>query len=160
MSILTGNNARTHGRHWRHSPIGPNRLVESLPSEYLKLGLVNNRAIGKGSGAETGFKWWRYFDDFDVPFERALENVKRDNGAKPMFIVLHSNIAHDYYLPIADQFRPAGQTEPLAQLGSRVVTWRDTDSSELPRIKAAYAACATAALERVSLVLDAVREPR
>ncbi len=157
-SIMTGNEARTHRHHWREPPLGPNRLVESLPKSYLRLGFVNNLGIRKGLGVENGFKWWRYFADFDQPFERALAAVNRDTGARPRFIVLHSNIAHDYYLPIADQFRPVGQTDRMNQLGSRVVTWRDTDPTELPGIKATYAACATAVLERVSTVLEAVRE--
>lgn len=157
-SIMTGNEAGTHGHYWREPPLDRNTLVESLPSDYLRLGFVNNLAIRKGTSVENGFKSWRYCADFDEPFERVVMAVNRDTGARPKFIVLHSNITHDYYLPIADRFRPVGQTAPMYQLGSRVVTWRDTDPAELPDIKATYAACATALLERVNSVLEVVHE--
>jgi len=157
-SIMTGNDARTHGHHWREPPLGRNRLVDSLPESYRKLGFVNNGALRKGSGVDLGFDWWRYVADFDGPFERAMALMGQATAEKPMLMVLHTNIVHDYYLPVADQFRPRGQTTPLASLDSRVVTWRDTDAAELAAVNATYAACTAAVVERVQTVLDFVRE--
>jgi hypothetical protein len=157
-SMMTGRDAVHHRHYWREPPMGRNELLEALPGRYRKIGLVNNDAIGSGSGVEQGFNRWKRSVDHEEPFERALHLIKRGRRRHPYFIVLHSNIAHDYYRRVADRYLPPGQPSPPTWLGPRVITWRDTNPAEVATVTSGYAACVTALAERVGVVLDAVRQ--
>jgi arylsulfatase A-like enzyme len=156
-SIMTGRDSVRHGHYWFKPPMGGNPLLDALPHNYRKVGLVNNAAIGSGSSVEHGFDQWKLSIDHDESFERALRVIKRAKRRRPYFIVLHSNIVHDYFRPVADRYLPPGHTES-AHLGPRVVSWRDSSPAEQASTVAAYAACTAALVERVDSVLDAVRQ--
>ena len=152
-SIVTGIAASRHGHFWRQPPLGPNRLLAALPDTYRKVGVVNNGAISAGSGVENGFDKWHLSLDHDEPFRRAKRLIRRV-GRRPHFIVLHSNIVHDYCLPVASRYVPPGTPEVL---GDRVIDWNDTTEVDRIAAQTTYAACAAAQLEQVKEVLDLVR---
>jgi hypothetical protein len=157
-SMLTGRDPVHHGHYWREPPLGRNELLGALPDGYRKIGLVNNGAIGPGSGVEQGFDRWKQVVDHEESFERALHLIKGRRRRRPYFIVLHSNIAHDYFRRVADRYLSPGQSSPPTRLGSRVITWRDTNPAEVATVTSGYAACVSAVAERVGIVLDAVRQ--
>jgi hypothetical protein len=154
-SILRGTSAPGHGHFWREPPLGANPLLDALPSEYRKIGIINNGAIAAGSGVEAGFDRWLFTADQDEPFRRAGRAIRRAGRRRPSFIVLHSNIVHDYCLPVAERYVPAG-TPPV--LGDRVISWRDTTDADRIAAVDTYAACAAAQLAHVRTILDQVRE--
>jgi arylsulfatase A-like enzyme len=78
---------------------------------------------------------------------------------RPRFIVLHANIAHDYYTPKSDPYlSPEVRSGPPAYLGDRVITWRDTDAGERAEVVSIYDACMRQLTRKVGVVLDAVRQ--
>jgi len=154
-SILTGVSAAHHGHFWRNPPLGENQLLAALPGEYRKIGFVNNGAISAGSGVDSGFDSWSLSLDHDKQFRRALRAIRRAGGRRPSFILLHSNIVHDYSLPVTARYLPPG-SPPV--LGDRVISWRDTTEEDRDAAVAAYAACVTAQKAKVEAVLDAVRQ--
>jgi hypothetical protein len=154
-SIVTGVTAAHHRHFWRDPPLPENRLLAALPTEYRKLGFVNNGAISAGSGVESGFDQWSLTLDHDVPFRKALRAIKRAGRRRPSFILLHSNIVHDYCLPVAGRYLPPGS---LPVLDDRVISWEDTTPEDRAAAVSTYAICAAAQRAKVEAVLDAVRE--
>lgn len=154
-SIVRGVAAHRHRHYWREPALSPNPLLDALPDRYHKVGLVNNGALSAGSGVETGFDRWTLTLDHDEPFERALRLIRRVKRRRPHFIMLHSNIAHDYYLPGADRYRPV---DGPPALGDRVISWRDTTAEDRAGAHATYRSCAAAQGQKVRAVLDAVRQ--
>ncbi len=154
-SILSGVAAHRHRHFWRVPPIESNPLLQALPDAYRTIGIVNNGAISKGSGAETGFDKWIFTRDHDEPFQRARRLIRKAGRKRPVFMVLHSNIVHDYCLPVATRYAPPGGPPVL---GDRVITWRDTDESDRTAALRTYQACATAQAAQVRSVLEAVRD--
>src|ERR1700722_14811396 len=93
-SIVTGAPATRHGRYWWTSDRRVHSLVTSLPSDYRKVGFVNNNMLRAGSGIDEGFASWSYHDAHEAPFREALRQIKRTKKGKPLFLLLHSNISH------------------------------------------------------------------
>jgi arylsulfatase A-like enzyme len=159
-SIVTGVPATEHGRYWWTSERRVHSLVTSLPDSYRKVGLVNNNMLTEGSGIEEGFDSWTYFHDHEEPFRQALRTIKKTKRERPLLLLLHSNIAHDYYQPAAAKVHRQifpGDAEPRV-LNHRVITWKNTTPDERASVPRTYTACATRLRERVGAVLDAVRQ--
>jgi Sulfatase len=154
-SIVTGVTAAHHRHFWRDPPLPANRLLAALPTEYRKVGFVNNGAISAGSGVESGFDRWSLTLDHDVPFRKALRMIKRAGRRRPCFILLHSNIVHDYCLPVTDRYLPPGS---LPVLDDRVISWKDTTPEDRAAAVSTYGICADVQRAKVEEVLDAVRE--
>jgi hypothetical protein len=157
-SIMTGRRAVDHGHYWRKPRLGRNHLLESLPAGYRKVGWVNNSAVGRGSGVDNGFDRWKYSLDHDEPFERVLRAIGR-LGRRPHFMVLHTNIAHDYYSPKSERYlTPELKAASPKFLRGRVITWKDTDSAMRAEAVSTYGACVSRMTDRVGAVLDAARQ--
>ncbi len=147
--------AYRHRHFWRDRPLDANRLLAALPDGYRKVGTVNNGAISPGSGVESGFDRWKMSLDHEVPFKRTLRAIRRAGPKRPSFILLHSNIVHDYCEPVTTRYLPPG-SPPV--LGDRVISWRDTTAADRAAAAAAYATCIAAQKAKVEAVLDVVRE--
>jgi arylsulfatase A-like enzyme len=157
-SIITGRSPMDHGHFWREPPLGRNSLLGTLPSEYRKIGLVNNTVLDRGSGVEKGFNRWRATVHHDDTFEWVQPLLVRSKR-RPRFILLHTNIAHDYYTPKSDPYLPPeARSGPPAYLGDRVITWRDSDAGERAEVVSIYDACMRQLTRKVGAVLDAVRQ--
>ena len=159
-SIVTGAPATRHGRYWWTSPRRVPSLMTTVSASYRKVGLVNNNMLTEGSGVDEGFDSWTYHHDHEEPFHQALRHIKRAKKGKPLFLLLHSNISHDYYLPPAAKVHRQvfpEDAEPRV-LNHRVISWKDTSAEERASVPRTYAACATQLTERVRAVLEAVRE--
>ena len=158
-SIVTGTPATRHGRYWWTSDRRATSLVTSLPQTYRKVGFVNNNMLREGSGIDEGFDSWTYLHDHEEPFRQALRQIKRAKKGKPLFLLLHSNMSHDYYLPPAAKIHTQvfpGDEEPRV-LNQRVISWKNTTPAERAAVPRTYEACARQLIERVRAVLDAVR---
>ena len=154
-SIVSGVAAYRHRHFWRNRPLDPNRLLAALPDGYRKVGTVNHGAISPGSGVEAGFDRWKISLDHEVPFKRTLRAIRRTGPKRPSFILLHSNIVHDYCEPVTTRYLPP---DSLPVLGDRVISWRDTTAADRTAAANAYATCSAAQKAKVEAVLDVVRE--
>ncbi len=156
-SIITGRAPVDHDHYWPRPRLARNALLETLPREYRKTGLVNNTAIDRESGIGNGFDRWRTDLDHDHPFEQVLPMITRSRR-RPQFIVLHSNIAHDYYKPTSDRYlSPELRSASPRFLRGRVITWQNIDPDERAEVVATYGACVRQVTRQVSAVLEAVR---
>lgn len=159
-SLLTGLDAPRHRHYWHSGGLAANRLMEALPSNYRKVGLVNNAVMLPASQLNLGFDRWKYFGDHERPFERAKALLRRARTRRPLFLLLHSNIPHDYYLPGATQYYdemfPDSPDRPCV-LGPRVINWNETTSSERVAVKKTYE---TSAMKAVSCTLDVLELAR
>jgi hypothetical protein len=154
-AMLNGMTSAHLGNYWRTPTFNRNRLLDALPGRYRKVGIVNNAALSKGSGAEIGFDRWSFIGDHDEPFERALRVITKTGRRRPCFLLLHSNIAHDHGFAVAAPYLPPG-TPP--GLGDRIIMWRDTTEADRSAAVTRYAACVAAMTAKVRAVLDVVRQ--
>lgn len=160
-SILTGVDAWHHRRYWHRADPPPPPLAAAVPAGYRKVGIVNNSVLRPESFLDRGFDRWHFTRDHDEPFERATRLVRRARRRTPLFLFLHSNIPHDYYLPDAARYcGPGGEdgAGPPCILGERVISWRGVTAEEARAVEATYRASATAALEATRVLLDLARE--
>src|SRR5580658_6044876 len=95
-SLITGMDVTRHHHFWFSGGEVTSKLVSSLPSRYRKVGLVNNTVLLSSSKLDTGFDRWKYFDDHATPFKQAQRYIRRARRGKPLFLLVHSNISHDY----------------------------------------------------------------
>jgi Sulfatase len=136
------------------TPRPPNPLLDSLGDAWRKVAYVNNPAIGRGSGVETGFDQWEFTNNYEEPFERAADKIHNARRGEPLFIVLHSNMVHDFYRPQASSY--AKTVGP--PLGSRVVQWRDLSADDADAARSTYQACAATLESRMRATVDLARE--
>ena len=159
-SLITGRDVTRHHRYWHHLGHVENDLVGALPSHYRKVGFVNNTVLLSASQLDVGFDRWKYFDDHARPFARAATYIRRARPRKPLFLFLHSNISHDYYLPGArayyDEAFP-NSADTAYTLGQRVIRWADTTPDERAAVAKMYRASALKAVSRAREILDLVR---
>jgi hypothetical protein len=159
-SLITGLNTSRHRHYWHADGTVASDLVRCVPAAYRKVGLVNNTVLLPASGLSAGFDQWTHFYDHGQPFERAAKLIRRARRRRPLFLLLHSNIAHDYYQPGAaayyDEAFPGASDEPYI-LGDRVIKWSDTTPDEQAAVAKTYRASATKAVSDAREVLDLVR---
>jgi hypothetical protein len=160
-SLITGMDVTRHHHFWHWGGHVVSELVSALPPQYRKVGLVNNTVLLSASKLDTGFDRWKYFDDHLTPFKRAEKYIRRARRRKPVFLVVHSNIPHDYYLPGAaayfEEIYPRAPDEPYT-LQNRVIRWTDTTESDRLAVDKTYRASAIKAVSCARELLDLARE--
>jgi arylsulfatase A-like enzyme len=160
-SLLTGLDATVHRHYWVTEPLPANDLVASLPDRYTRVGIVNNSVLTRRSGLAASFQRWRYCRDHAEPFERALRLIRTAKSRRPLFLVLHSNIPHDYYLDDAIAYHDEAFPRSAGQgwvLGDRVISWDDADVARRDAVRRTYDGCVEKTNSYVVDVLDAVRQ--
>ena len=101
-SLLTGVDSRRHRHFWHSGDLAEKGLTRSLPRSFQKIGVVNNKVMQRSSQLDDGFDKWTYFLDHADPFDHAAPLVRDARPRKkPLFLLLHSNISHDYFRPEA-----------------------------------------------------------
>ncbi len=159
-SLISGLDTTRHRHYWHSDAAVASDLVRCVPAGYSKVGLVNNTVLLPASGLNAGFDRWTHFDDHRQPFERAASLIRRARRRKPLFLLLHSNIAHDYYRRGADAYYdeafPSAPGEAY-MLGDKVIGWSGTTPEERVAAAKTYRASAMKAVAYAREVLDLVR---
>ena len=160
-SLLTGVDSTRHRRFWHSSDPAANGLARSLPRSFQKVGLVNNKVMQPSSHLDDGFDTWTYFLDHADPFDRAAPLIRQARPRKPLFLLLHSNISHDYFRPDAsryfDEIFP-DDSGGAYTLDDRVIRWGGTTPDDRKAVAKTYRASAMKAVSRTREILDLVRE--
>jgi arylsulfatase A-like enzyme len=159
-SLLTGADAARHG-HWEH---GHALAVPSLVSairDRRRIAIVNNSVLDPTSGLDAGFDEYHCVADSAEFWGRSHEILEARMAARESyFLMLHSNVVHDYYLPIARTYferhiGPAGSSGYF-DLRWRVLSWADISPVQRPVVRRIYDACVLELDERVDALLDVV----
>ncbi len=159
-SLLTGADAARH-RHWSHDhALTVPSLVGVIP-DRRRIAVVNNPAVDRTSGLDVGFDEYHYVEDAAEFWERSHEILQaRAADREPYFLVLHSNVVHDYHLPgsRAHFERHIGPADPASyfNIGHGVLSWRDITPAQRPVVRRIYDACVLELDERVDALLDVV----
>jgi len=156
-SLMTGTDAVQHRHFWHDHTLSASGLVRALPSEFRKIAFVNNTVLNPTCQLNDGFDQWKYFAPHAEPFERAAKLIRRAGRRRPLFLLLHSNIPHDYYDPEAsayyDEAFPDAPGEAF-MLGDRVIRWTGTTPEERSAVARTYKASAMKAVSCAREVLD------
>lgn len=159
-SLLTGADAARHG-HWSHDhALTVPSLVGAIPGRR-RIAVVNNPALGPASGLDAGFDEYHCVVDATEFWGRSREVlVARAADREPYFLVLHSNVVHDYYLPVARAYfeRHIGPAEAAGyfDIHWRVLSWVDIAPVQRPVVRRIYDACVLELDQRVDELLHLV----
>jgi arylsulfatase A-like enzyme len=156
-SLFTGRDASVHGHfaHW-HSLRHPT-LVARFGDEYFKAAFVNNLALAPNSGLFSDFDEYELVQGHAETFERAHRFLdERAGDARPYFLVLHSNLVHDYYLATTQSHYTDRYPErdDWFELGTRVIRWEGLSAAQHATARRSYGACAAALDIELDRVLD------
>ena len=159
-SLLTGVDSTRHRHFWHSGDLKVNGLARSLPRSFQKVGLVNNKVMQPSSQLDDGFDKWTYFLDHADPFDRAAPIIRHARPRKPLFLLLHSNISHDYFRPEAsayfDEIFP-NESGGAYTLDDRVIRWDGTTPDDRDAVVKTYRASAMKAVSRAREILDLAR---
>jgi hypothetical protein len=159
-SLLTGVDSTRHRHFWHSGDLAVKGLARSLPRSYQKTGLVNNKVMQRSSQLDDGFDTWTFFDDHADAFDRAAPLIRAARPRKPLFLLVHSNISHDYFRPGAsayfDEIFP-NESGGAYTLDDRVIRWDGTTPDDRAAVAKTYRASAMKAVSRARELLDLVR---
>lgn len=157
-TILTGVEASRHGRFAQAGPpLTVPTIAEMLPDEYECAAFVNNGNLAPSSGLHRGFGTHRVFQDHAMTFDAAREFLASRKGDTPYFLLLHTNIPHDFYLDKARPYYEAAfGTEGWHTLGTRVLSWDHTTAEERVAAVRSYGASVAHLDAEVDRFLDMV----
>jgi len=159
-SLITGMDVTRHHHFWHSGGQVTSELVGALPTDYRKVGLVNNTVLLSASKLDTGFDRWKYFDDHARPFRRAASYIRRARPRKPLFLLVHSNISHDYYLAGASKYYDEAFPDTAGAactLRNRVIRWTGTTPEERAAVARTYQASAMKAVSCAREILELAR---
>src|SRR5262249_15457656 len=156
-TLFTGRDASVHGHFSHPHTLRHPTLVARFGDGLLRAAFVNNRALAPNSGLFADFEEYELIQGHAETFERAhrfLDERARDDRA--YFLVLHSNLVHDYYLAstqshYADRYP---ERDDWFELGTRVIRWEGLDAAQRATVRRSYAACAAALDVELDRVLD------
>jgi arylsulfatase A-like enzyme len=159
-SLLTGADAARH-EHWEHEhSLAVPSLVSAI-RDRRRIAIVNNPVLDRTSGLDAGFDEYHCVRDSTEFWARSKDVLQaREADREPYFLVLHANVVHDYYLPVARAYfeRHIGPAGPAGyfDIRWRVLSWADVTPAQRPLVRRIYDACVLELDERVDELLDVV----
>lgn len=157
-TILSGIHASTHGRffHDKNADHIPT-IAHHLPDSYSKLGVVNNANLRPFSGLDRGFDHYQFTHSHDGPFTRAERFVhEQEDQQRPYFLFLHTNLPHDYAVPISRSYYEAcfPDRQDWFSMSGRLINWNGVSPSRRSRVRSIYDACVSRMDQRLSTLID------
>jgi arylsulfatase A-like enzyme len=155
-SLFTGRDASVHGHFSHPHTLRHPTLVARFGAERIKAAFVNNRALAPNSGLFADFGEYELIEGHAETFARAHRFLdERDADARAYFLVLHSNLVHDYYLASTRPYYAARYPErdDWFELGTRVIRWEGLDAAQQETVRRGYGACAAALDAEIDRVL-------
>lgn len=151
-SLMTGYDTRGHGHFSHRHELTRPTLTAQFGPERLKAAIVNNSVLGKSSGLAAGFDEYKFVFDHLETFERAHEFLdEREQDDKPYFLLVHSNIPHDYFLPVSESYydRAFPERADWFPLRYKVISWRNVNDTERTTVRRVYESCALEVDEKI-----------
>ena len=155
-SLMTGCDTRGHGHFTHQHQLSRPTLTAAFGPDRLKAAVVNNSVLGRSSGLASGFDEYKFVPKHAETFERAHEFLDaRDADSRPFFLLVHSNIPHDYFLPISEPYyeRAFPERDDWFALRYKVISWREVGDDQRAIVRRAYDACALALDEQLDRLI-------
>jgi hypothetical protein len=156
-SILSGVDSSRHGYFLHTRSFGLATIGRYLKGDFHRAAVVNNGNLRTFTGFQDDFDEYHYLTGHQSPFDKARDILKT-RSRKPLFLLFHTNIPHDYYLSYSrDYYKtyfPANQD--WFYVASRVSTWRGLSSQQRTTIRSIYDASTRNMEERLGALLDLV----
>ena len=155
-SLMTGTDTRGHGHFTHQHQLTRPTLTAQFGPERLKAALVNNSVLGRSSGLASGFDEYKFVPKHTETFEAAHRFLDdRDADDRPFFLLVHSNIPHDYFLPISEPYyeRAFPDRKDWFALRYKVISWRDVNPEQRETVRRVYDACALALDEQLDRLI-------
>jgi arylsulfatase A-like enzyme len=155
-TILSGVAATRHGRFLHGDPDdGLLTVAQLLPSTYRTAGFVNNGNLQPQRGFDRGFDEYEYSPDWDVPFSSARTSAATA-GDEPTFLLLHSNLPHDYgrvqSRALYEERFP--ERRDWFQMQPHLITWAGLSPAQRRRVRSFYDANVARLDVRLSDLVD------
>lgn len=159
-TLLSGVPPWVHGRYTHRGPLPFPTFAQRLAATHATAAFVNNTNLHPSSGMDAGFATYELLAGHDEPFAAATRWWAQA-GRGPRFLVLHTNIVHDFYKPVALTYLDgAGPGTGLRPLGPDVVSWRGVDEAGVAAQERIYDGCVRAADERLEAFLETIDPER
>ncbi|HEY3831891.1 MAG TPA: sulfatase-like hydrolase/transferase [Acidimicrobiia bacterium] len=155
-SLLTATDPFVH-EHWSHRhTLTAESLVPEFPTTH-RAAIINNSVLKRTSGLSTGFEPYRWISDTTESFAAADEFLRaRTADGASYFLMLHSNLPHDYYLPDAQRAyeRWFPERHDFAPINYRVLAWKGV-VHEQARMRRTYDATVLRLHEGLDALIEA-----
>ena len=159
-TLLSGVPPWVHGRYTHRGPLPFPTFAQRLAPTHATAAFVNNTNLHPSSGMDAGFATYELLAGHDEPFAAATRWWAQA-GRGPRFLVLHTNIVHDFYKPVALGYLERGGPETTVRpLGPNVVSWRGVDEAGVAAQERIYDACVRAVDERLDAFLELIDPDR
>ncbi|HEY1741044.1 MAG TPA: sulfatase-like hydrolase/transferase [Acidimicrobiia bacterium] len=155
-SLLTATDPLVH-EHWSHRhTLAADSLVPEFPTAH-RAAVINNSVLRRMAGLSAGFEPYLWISDTTESFAAASEFLReRTADGASYFLMVHSNLPHDYYLPDAQRAYEHWFPErhDFAPIGYRVLAWKGV-VREQARMRRTYDASVLRLHEGLDALLEA-----
>jgi len=157
-SILSGVHSSTHGFFFHNRSLGLPTLGHYLQGDFHRVAVVNNSNLRTFTGFDSDFDEYHYVTGHQEPFDKAREAIAAAQSAKPLFLLFHTNIAHDYYLsPSRDYYESRfPDRHDWFCMDARVSNWRGLSPENRRSVRAIYDASTFNMEQRLAALLDVI----
>jgi arylsulfatase A-like enzyme len=155
-SLLTGTSAATHEHFSNRHELAHAPLTRLFGAERIKQAIVNNSVLTRSSGLAEGFDDYKYVKDLEEAFVAAHEFLDaRERDRRPFFLLFHTNIPHDYYLPVSRKYYEHAFPErhDWFPLNYRVLSYPNMTPEQCATVRRIYDACTTVCDEKLDEVI-------
>ena len=156
-SLLTGRDSRRH-LHFSHDhTLTEPTLTKCFGPERVKAAFVNNRALARNSGLFDEFDEYELIMDHDENLARAHTFLDaRAADRQPFFLIVHSNLVHDYYLASTRARYESAHPDrnDWFELGDRVIRWNGLTDAQCDTARRIYTSCASALDEQIDGLVE------
>lgn len=151
-TLLTGRASEVH-QHFTHTHrLDCELLTAGFGPDVVKAAIVNNSVLAESSGLFDAFDEYALLRRHDETFDAAHRFLDaRAADGKAYFLLLHTNLAHDYNLHSTREhyewYYP--DRDDWFELGARVLRWQGVSAAQGRTIADMYRACTLALDEQV-----------
>ncbi len=155
-SILSGVDSARHGYFVHTRPFGLPTIGRHLKGAFHRAAVVNNGNLRPFTGFQEDFDEYHYLSGHQNPFDKARDILKARSSGKPLFLFLHTNIPHDYYLKYSREYYETyfPGREDWFYVAARVLSWNGLSPQQRVTIPSFYEASTRNMEERLGALVD------
>src|SRR5262245_49461934 len=154
-SILSGVDSARHGYFLHNRAFGLPTIGRFLEGDFHRAAVVNNGNLREFTGFQEDFEEYHYVTGHGDPFDKARDVSPADRSGKPLFLLFHTNIAHDYYLKYSREYyeKYFPGRDDWFYVASRVLSWNGLSPEQRVAMHSFYEASTRNMEERLGALL-------